>query len=389
MTMVGRKGFAVLVLLLLPALLFAAGQFEDGSKPVSEADVLKLIRASGGDMINMLGDACGACHGGETEYGVAGAVLSYKYSGHNLGWEKHGENSWYANGASCAACHTSEGFVEYVNTGTVENDIAYPSQPGCFSCHDPHVTGDFSVRTTAPVQLAAGVTFDVGGGNLCAICHQGRREVNSQIKAGQLRPYFGPHHGPEADMFLGVNGFEMPGKSYGSSAHTYVVQDSCVECHLALPEGRYSLSPQVGGHSFYTKGEVHGATKINASACDACHEDVGQDGEYFDVAAKADYDGDGTIENAQAEVEGLLNLVVNENGTGVLQKTNPPAYRSNGSWNSTRGLEFPVDIVAAVWNYKFVLEDRSVGIHNTKYAVQLLMDTIGYFDSSFDMSTRP
>ena len=71
-----RKGIAVLVLLLAPALLFFSFLFEDGSKPVSEADVLKMIRASGGDMIEMLGDACGQCHGGETEYPVAGAVLS-------------------------------------------------------------------------------------------------------------------------------------------------------------------------------------------------------------------------------------------------------------------------------------------------------------------------
>lgn len=383
-----RKGLVVLALLLAPALLFAAGQFEDGSKPVSEADVIKMIRASGPDVLALLDETCGMCHGAETEYPVAGAVLSYEYSGHNLGWLKHGENSWYANAASCAQCHTSEGFVQYV-TGQEVTDIAYPSQPGCFACHDPHTTGDFSVRTTAPVQLPAGVTFDKGAGNLCANCHQGRREVSTQIKAGGLRSYFGPHHGPEADMFLGINGFELPGKSYGSSAHTYVVQDSCVECHLALPEGRYSLSPQVGGHSFYLSGEVHGATKVNVAACTSCHEGTGQDGEFFDIMAKADYDGDGTVENAQAEVEGLLHLLVSPNGNGIFQTIRPNPYNADGTFNSTRGLEFPYETVAAVWNYKFVEEDKSVGIHNTKYAVQLLMDTISYFDSSFDTSTRP
>ncbi len=85
----------------------------------------------------------------------------------------------------------------------------------------------------------------------------------------------------------------------------------------------------------------------------------------------------------------MLHLIVNRHGSGVLQQTDPPAYRPDGSWNSTRDLEFPVEIVGAVWNYKFIEEDRSLGIHNTKYAVQLLMDTIGYFDASFDMSTRP
>ena len=422
MTTVGKKGFLVLVLLLAPALLFAAGQFEDGSAPVSEddlaeivmsyeddvhaivmsyedevdamirsyeGDVLKMIKSNQTNVVEVLGETCGACHGAEPAYPVAGATLSYEQSGHALGFGGHAQNSWYANGGGCQQCHTNEGFIEYVNTGTVEGYVDYPSQPGCFTCHDPHNTGDFSLRTVAPVMLNAGVEFDKGSGNLCANCHQGRRAVATQVKAGTLSSHFGNHHGPEADLFLGVNGFEVPGKKYGSSAHTYVVQDSCVDCHLARPEGRYSLGPNVGGHSFYAKGEVHEATKINAAACSDCHEGVGQDGEFFDIAAKADYDGDGTVENAQAEVEGLLHLIVNPEGTGVLQTANPPAYKADGSWNSTRGLEFSTATVAAVWNYKFVEEDRSLGIHNTKYAVQLLMDTIEYFDSSFDISTRP
>lgn len=353
--------------------------------------LLVLIPVAAMAQDSLLDASCTKCHGGETEYPVAGARLSHAYSGHMLGWDQIDQNSWYANGRGCQRCHTSEGFIEYVKTGTVEGYVDYPSQIGCFTCHTPHKTGDFSLRTSAPVTIATGDRFNKGSGNLCVNCHQSRSDVSTQIKAGTLAPYFGAHHGPEADIYLGVNGAEFPGKRYGNSAHTFALRDSCVECHLARPEGRYSLSPGVGGHSFYTKGEVHGATKINAAACSDCHEDVDEDatGEFFNVMAKADYDDDGEIESAQAEVEGLLHRIVNGEGTGVLQNSSPPAYRTDGSWNSTRGLEFPEDIVRAVWNYKFVEEDRSFGIHNTKYAVQLLMDTINYFDKRFDMSTRP
>lgn len=34
------------------------------------------------------------------------------------------------------------------------------------------------------------------------------------------------------------------------------------------------------------------------------------------------------------------------------------------------------EVVAALYNHKFVKEDGSKGIHNTAYAVQLLMDSI-------------
>jgi len=45
--------------------------------------------------------------------------------------------------------------------------------------------------------------------------------------------------------------------------------------------------------------------------------------------------------------------------------------------------------VAALFNYKFVLEDGSKGMHNTKYAVQLLVDSIKALDGNFDDSRRP
>jgi hypothetical protein len=357
-------------------------------KLVTEDDVVELIRSSQVNVIEEVSGTCGACHGAETVYPVAGAQLAYSHSGHYLGFDKEAQNSWYANGNGCQQCHTSEGFVEYVKTGEVVGYVANPSQPGCFSCHDPHNTGDFSLRTTAAVMLPAGYEFDAGDGNLCANCHQGRSAVGDSVAAGRISSRLGPHHGPEADLFLGVNGFEIPGKSYSNSAHTVVVEDSCVSCHLALPEGRYSASPEVGGHSFYLKGEVHGATKVNTSACVSCHDGVGQDGEFFDIIAKADYDDDGTVENAQAEVEGLLHHIVNPQGTGVLQTTTPKAFDAAGNWVGGSN-EFGIEVAAAIWNYRFIEEDRSFGIHNTKYAVQLLMDTIGYFDSSFDMSTRP
>jgi hypothetical protein len=43
---------------------------------------------------------------------------------------------------------------------------------------------------------------------------------------------------------------------------------------------------------------------------------------------------------------------------------------------------------AAVYNYKYVAEDRSRGIHNAPYTIQILYDTIQSLDPSFDVSKR-
>ncbi|MBA7528418.1 hypothetical protein ES705_20601 [subsurface metagenome] len=40
-------------------------------------------------------------------------------------------------------------------------------------------------------------------------------------------------------------------------------------------------------------------------------------------------------------------------------------------------------------NYKYVLEDRSLGVHNAAYAIQILYDTIESLDPGFDTSNRP
>ncbi len=334
-------------------------------------------------------ESCGACHGSEPEYPVLGARLGYDTSGH-----KNNANSYYANGGGCQRCHTNEGFIEFVNTGKVEGFVEYPSQPGCFTCHTPHETGDFTLRTTKPVQLADGSTFDLGEGNLCANCHQARQiaaKLVQAMPAEKVSSHWGAHHGPQSDLVNGTNAWEFPGKSYSSSPHKAVVKDGCATCHMALPEGRYAFSPELGGHSFRVAGEVHEAGKLNVSSCVTCHEGIKQvrGEEIFDLSAKADYDLDGTVEPLQAEVEGLLERLVNHNGTGLLQKLSPPMYKADGSWNSVKSGQRSLEEVGALYNYKFILEDRSKGVHNATYAIQVLHDSIAALDPSFISSKRP
>ena len=85
---------------------------------------------------------------------------------------------------------------------------------------------------------------------------------------------------------------------------------------------------------------------------------------------------------------GLLDRFINKQGTGLLQTMKNPLYDAKGAFIRNK-TEYPLEVVAALYNYKFVLEDRSRGVHNTKYAVQLLMDSIKALDRGFDDSRRP
>jgi hypothetical protein len=370
-------------LLLFPCLAIAEGVAEKG-----------LVRSD-------FDQSCATCHGGEADYPVLGARLGYDTSGH-----KNNGNSYYANGGGCQRCHTNEGFIEYVKTGSVDPKafVKYPSQQGCFTCHTPHETWDFSLRTTKPVKLTTGVTFDLGSGNLCASCHQvAFAPAKALVKASEAKTvlgHWGAHHGPQADILMGTNGWEFPGKRYSSSAHKDVVADSCVTCHMSLPEGRYAFSPALGGHSFNVVAEVHEAGKVNNSGCIRCHGDLKQvpGTEVFDLKAKADYDRDGKVEPVQQEIQGLLDAFVNSNGTGYLQRTNPPMFKpdahasfhelGSGWANSKQGSWSEVEM-AALYNYKLIVEDRSRGVHNTVYTVQLLYDSLKALDPRLNDSLRP
>ncbi len=334
--------------------------------------------------------SCVDCHGDSPKYPLLGAALEYEASGH-----KNNGNSHYANGDGCQQCHTNEGFIEYVNTGKVEGYVNAPSQPGCFTCHNPHTTGDFSLRTTEPVKLANGKTFDIGAGNLCASCHQARgtpEELAVPTAANKVTSHWGAHHGPQADILAGTNAYEFAGKTYSNSKHSTLIKDGCSICHMSYPQGRYGLSPEIGGHTFSIVGEVHETETANVSACKSCHQDVSQvrGTEYFNITADKDYDLDGVVEPVQQEVVGLLEAFVNPEGTGYLQQFDPPFYKADGSWNqvSTGALRQTLEM-AALYNYLFFLEDRSNGVHNPVYTVQVLYDTLKALDPAFDDSLRP
>ncbi|HUI72219.1 MAG TPA: hypothetical protein VL354_16990 [Spirochaetia bacterium] len=337
--------------------------------------------------------SCADCHASTNpRYPFLGEKARYEVSGHKLLG-----NAAYANGDGCQVCHTNEGFISSIEKGNPDpkDFVANPSQPGCFTCHEPHEKGDFRLRTATPVTLANGKVFDVGDGNLCASCHRATAvaaQAVTAMPANTIAAYWGSHHGPQADIVAGTNAYEFPGKTYGSSAHKDVINDGCVSCHMSLPKGRAGLSLEIGGHSCEVVGKVHGTDTLNLAACISCHRDIRQapGRAVFNIIAQEDYDQNGKKEPFQVEVQGLLDRFVNREGTGLLQTLNPPFYTKDGAfvWSKSDAVR-PISEVAAFYNYRMIVDDRSLGIHNTKYVIQILYDTIQALDPHFDVSRRP
>jgi hypothetical protein len=262
-------------------------------------------------------------------------------TGKETAWSEsmHGTGTAYGRGTSagCAGCHSGGGFSAMVAAGltpdTVEAGDPNPTRQDCRACHQIHTSytaADWALETTAPVALFAldGAIYDGGDGNLCANCHQPRRTIDAVDPNGMINvssTHWGPHHGPQSAMLLGLAGAgDVVGRP---SAHSMLVRDTCVTCHIGK-DNRHTFEPEV-------------------SACVACHsdaEDFDIDGVQTEVAALIAEVGE------MLKAKGLLN----EEGEPVVGK-------------------YPAAQAAALWNYIFIaIEDGSLGVHNPGYTKALL-----------------
>lgn len=316
--------------------------------------LLLIILAAGCErkIVNEVASAenqnCFTCHGEE------GLLLAAKGEWQNS-IHASGNNVDYTNreGSDCTQCHDHQGFLDFLATGEVEAPYDNVSAIHCFTCHSPHVRGDLTLRIDDPYTLINGEVFDHGSANLCANCHHARTSVETVVSGVSVSRYWGPHHGPQSDLLIGTGGYEFSGQSYGSSPHASVGgNNGCILCHMGQP--RTHTGYKVGGHTFNMVDEESGEDLVGV--CQECHESA------------EDYDYDGV----QTEVESLLEeLAVLLQGEGIL----------DGSGSTISQTISDENLAGALWNYKTIEEDRSHGIHNPEYIIDLLETSISYVES--------
>jgi len=291
--------------------------------------------------------------------------------------QAHGEwaNSIHASGTSvdytnrpgsdCTQCHNHQGFIEFLETGAVTAPYDIVSAIHCHTCHAPHETGNLELRTVEAFTLADGSEFDHGKANLCANCHHSRVGVDDIVDGIIIPSRWGPHHGPQGDLLNGSNGYEMTGYTYGNSNHATIVRDGCIGCHMG--DTLFHEGYNIGGHSVNMVDEETGDNL--SIQCKACHAGTYSN---FDFAAPSDYDGDGTVEGYQTEMEGML-----EELRALLVTA--------GLLNGSTGLPIPDtiadgDLAGALYNWEMIEEDRSLGIHNYEYARTLIQNSLDYME---------
>lgn len=292
---------------------------------------------------------CAQCHDSEPYHEI---VSQWNRS-------RHAVATRYPTGEgreSCVRCHSGIGFIQY--TDDVEITLADYEAITCQVCHDPHSGENHHQLREVDVLLQNGATVtDGGNGRLCMNCHQSRYDAETRSASYQFRP--GPHHGPQADMLAGTNAVEY-GMAIGSTGHLGAIEDSCVTCHM---QESSEAGNEAGQHTFkitWNAGtpDEEGDDVPLTAACVNCHGEVPG----FNIA-RQDYDGDGSIEGIQDEVHGLMDILAM-----ALPPEGQPTIENSSSFSLAQN--------RALFNYKFVEEDQSMGVHNTKYTVGILKASI-------------
>ncbi len=330
------------------------------------------------------------------------------------------ETEWTAPGAPCGNCHaidalqqrvtgvvgtTHDGGVANLSTGELQYrdpvsgalssanyvGTATVAEVYCTTCHavtdanDPHKTGIPWVPGSFPLQVAedggainierspstAAVTGteatgpaggNFGPGSTCMFCHRSRVDVTNYLTAtgnAITSVRWGPHEGPQADLFTGKGGYQYAGQAYGEATHEQRL--SCVDCHMVT----IAANSNVPDHSFTPQ----------IAACVGCHAGATS----FNVNGF-----ESQVQAAMTEIETWFN------GEGLLTRAQVAPYvpltvaqLGDGSWDQDQpvpggaidGGLLTQDQAGALYNYILVARGGAFGVHNPKYIAELLYDS--------------
>jgi hypothetical protein len=365
-------------------------------------------------------------------HGFSGIVEQWKTSTHyatyisNLGGDEVA--TWTGN-AACGNCHAIDGIEQRVAgnvnhlgtagpTNVSQGEVNYLSSTNskvaestyaghssvavvhCTTCHvandatDPHRTGKDYTPGSFPLRVPSGTTDQArlekssavgtvdgtqagayGKGNACVWCHKSRKDVTNYITASNniTSSHWGPHEGPQSDVFTGLGGYHYASLTYKTSTHQSL-KNGCVDCHMP----KVAANANIGNHSF--------APQLSACKDSGCHQSPSTTN--FDVLGQ------------QTQMKGLiqeLRVALNSKGWLTRDGVNPMTATDLADTNFALDLTMPgvtgltADQAGALYNYLLVARGSAGGVHNPVYVRELIFDSFKSVTGSAPLgqSSRP
>ena len=307
--------------------------------------------------------------------------------------------------AGCVKCHTATGLPTYLLTGgttvvTSNGTTAIvglgpmPAGNGfmCTTCHtDPGGGERYAVDS---VIFPSGKTVSFGGqdadgnflpddSNLCISCHQGRESTTSMNNA--LR-------GKEADTvdekirFKNIHYFAAGATIFGADvqgAYLYEGKEYMGQNLHASDEGKMNKCKDCH--------DVH-ALEPKVEACQTCHDTTDPT---TIRRSDVDYDGDGDVnEGIKGEIDTIAEALYAEmqkyaGAHGGPIEYNTVAYPYFFGANGKAYAAWTPNLVRAAFNYQYIHKDPGNYVHNPKFVIQFLIDSIESLGGDVSVYTRP
>jgi hypothetical protein len=347
------------------------GAFAHGNKYIVEL-LHDSIEDLGGDVSGLARDDAGH---------FAGNTEPFRH------WDGEEEGNGTVPG-SCAKCHSASGLPQFIAEGTT---ISNPASNGfqCSTCHDeanwPERYQIASV--TFPSGKAVSFATDAEGksaaddSNLCIMCHQGRESTASVNKVLADKPedtvdakitFRNIHYFAAGATLFGndVQGaYQYTGKEYVAFNATHPL-NKCKDCHDV-----HALEPKV-------------------EACAACHGSAAPEDIRFNTNT-TDWDGDGNVtEGMKSEIGTIADALYAEIQAYAEKQGGPITYDAHvyPYWMGADGKAYAAwtpSLLKAAFNYQYVQKDPGNYVHNPKYVLQFLIDSIADLGGNVSAYTRP
>ncbi len=291
-------------------------------------------------------------------------------------WDEEGDVP-----GGCVKCHTGMGLPEFLKEG-VTTSMKPSNGLMCETCHNDLTKFTRYEVKSVPFPSGASLTFGDTkmDANLCLECHQGRESTVSMNKAlaaatdadavVEKLGFKNVHYFAAGATLFGTEAkgvYEYTGKTYaGRFKHVEGKFETCTDCH-----DTHGLAPKV-------------------SECKTCHGV--DDPTAIRMNTKDDVDGDGDVKEGLAgEVDGMAKAVyaaMQAYAKDVVKKPivyNAAAYPyffddANGNGKVDEGekayASWTPRLLKAAYNYQYVQKDPGAFVHNGKYILQVLYDTL-------------
>jgi len=307
---------------------------------------------------------------------------------------------WDAEGEipeTCAQCHSTPGYLDFLGAdgsaaGTVDAPAPIGTVINCDACHNRTAASLSSVTFPSGVELV-----NLNESARCMVCHQGRASGNSVTvaleEAGMSEDldtvsedlgFINIHYYAAASTLYGAEvqgGYQFAGLSYQIRSDHVEGYNTCTDCHSA--------------HTL----------EVRVTECTTCHEDVETAEDLRSirmVGSLVDYDGDGDVEEGIAgEIETLQEMLYatiqayasEVAGTPIVYDDHAYPYffvdtNANGELDEGEAVfpnaykAFTGRLVQATYNFQVTKKDPAGYVHNPKYHIELLIDSIEALNSA-------